>query len=248
MESAFVGKKIIIFKSLRSTNDYCKELLNIQKVPEGIVINASWQSGGRGHGNNSWESAAEQNLTFSIILHPRFLEVSGQFFISMITSLGITDFLKELTSNVFIKWPNDIYIEKNKIAGILTENSVMENRIMDSIVGIGININQTSFDRNIPNPVSLVNIVPAPPPLENCLKNLCNHIDHWYSKLKQGNRTEIQNRYTEQLFRLNEQRLYRDGNKIFRGYIRGVDKFGRLALETETGATRYFGLKEVEFL
>lgn len=248
MENDFVGKEIITFKTLGSTNEYCKKLLNNQEVKEGLVINALWQSAGKGHGNNSWESEAGQNLTFSIILHPLFLEPSGQFFLSMITSLGITDFLKEITGNVLIKWPNDIYIEKNKVAGILIENSVMENRIIDSIIGIGININQVSFGSHIQNPVSVKDIIPDPPSLENCLIRICRKIDYWYSKLRKNRKAEIKAEYTKQLIRLNEQHLYRNENNTFRGYIRGVDDSGRLAVETTKGKTRYFGLKEVEFL
>ncbi len=248
MESDFVGKDIIMFNSLESTNEYCKEMLNNREIPEGTVISARWQSEGKGQGDNSWESSAGENLTFSIILHPLFLNISDQFFISMITSLGIADFLRQFTNNVLIKWPNDIFIGNKKIAGILIENSVMDNKITDSIVGIGININQVSFGSHIPNAISLRSIVPEPPPLDNCLESLCKNIDHWYSMLKQDRKEDIKTKYTDRLFRLNQQHLYRERNKIFKGTVTGVDNFGRLALRTQAGRTRYFGLNEVDFL
>ena len=176
------------------------------------------------------------------------MEPSDQFFLSMVVSLGITDFLKEHTENVFIKWPNDIYIGRKKIAGILIENSLINNRIEDSILGIGININQTSFSSYTPNPVSLKQITGSSTSLNVCLAKLCNQIDYWYYQLEKGYTKEIKSRYTEKLFRLNQKEQYKEGDKIFTAYIRGIDNFGRLGLESENRITRYFGFKEVEFL
>ncbi len=248
MAADFVGKDILIIQCLDSTNDYCKELTLKQTLPEGTVVWAQKQLKGRGHGNSSWESAEGENLTFSIIFHPVFLDPSDQFLLSMIISLGITDFLNEITKNVYIKWPNDIYIDSKKIAGILIENSITDSLISCSIAGIGININQTSFNNNIPNPVSVKQIIGANMDLKKCLSNICRKIDYWYSRLKQDERTLITNCYTQLLYGLNQRKLYRTDNIEINGCIRGIDNFGRLAIETDNGLIRYFGLKEVEFL
>jgi BirA family transcriptional regulator, biotin operon repressor / biotin---[acetyl-CoA-carboxylase] ligase len=248
MERDIVGRDLLIFPSLDSTNDFCRKLLNSQDLQEGTVVWAHHQSKGRGLAGSAWESEEGQNLTFSVILHPFFLKPSDQFYLSMVTSLGITGFLDEFKDNIRIKWPNDIYYDKSKIAGILIENSIMENIITDSIVGIGININQTAFGSHIPNPVSLKLVTGKHHPLKARLESLCEKINHWYFLLKQGKKAEIRNRYTEQLYRLNEKIPFRHNDKVFTGTVRGVDGFGRMALELEDGNTSYFNLKEVEFI
>ncbi len=247
MERDIVGRDLLIFPSLDSTNDSCRKLLNSQDVQEGTVVWAHHQLKGRGLAGSAWESEEGQNLTFSVVLHPLFLKPSDQFYLSMVTSLGITGFLDEFTDNIRIKWPNDIYYDKSKIAGILIENSIMENKITDSILGIGININQTVFGSHIPNPVSLKLVTGQHHPLRAGLESLCEKINHWYLLLMQGKKAEIKNRYTEQLYRLNEKTPFRCNDKVFTGTVRGVDGFGRMALELEDGNTGYFNLKEVEF-
>ncbi|MFO7923289.1 MAG: biotin--[acetyl-CoA-carboxylase] ligase [Bacteroidales bacterium] len=248
MEKRIVGKEILKFSSLDSTNDHCRKIAGTSAIDEGTVVWADKQLMGRGQGSNTWESESGQNLTFSIVLYPRFLEASDQFYLSMVASLGLTDFLKEFMKNIYIKWPNDIYAGDRKIAGILIENSVMENRIDNSILGIGININQDSFPKYIPNPVSLKQITGYRAEPGECLEKICRYTDHWYAMLQKEEKTKIKNRYTKHLYGLDQLNRYRKGETIFKAYIRGVDNFGRLALEDDKGETRYFGLKEVEFL
>jgi BirA family transcriptional regulator, biotin operon repressor / biotin---[acetyl-CoA-carboxylase] ligase len=248
MVNAIVGKRIIRFKSLESTNDYCKNLLARQKVPEGTVIWTRDQSRGRGQGSNTWESGPGKNLTFSVILHPRFLPASEQFGISMIIALGVVEFLDEFIGDVTIKWPNDIYAANKKIAGILIENYIMKNSVTDSIIGVGININQTCFGDHLPNAVSLRSLTSEIHDLEVCLDKACNQIDKWYSILKKGDQSAILNNYTARLFRLNEKHGYISSESEFSGYIRGIDDFGQLIIEDEKGLIRHFGLQEVKFL
>ena len=248
MHQDFVGKNILTLQSLDSTNDYCKQLSENKNVNDGTVVRAISQKRGRGYSNNSWESEGGKNLTFSIILYPDFLDAADQFCISMIVSLGVTDFLKEHISGVFIKWPNDIYVGSSKIAGILIENFIMETNITSSIAGIGLNINQESFGNHLPNPVSLRQITSEKYNLVECLGTVCRKIDWWYNQLKQGETGKIKDHYTNQLLRLNSKHPYKSGNKVFSGYIRGVDNFGRLAMEMENGETTWFGLKQVEFI
>jgi BirA family transcriptional regulator, biotin operon repressor / biotin---[acetyl-CoA-carboxylase] ligase len=248
MVNAIVGKRKIRFKSLDSTNDYCKNLLIRQKVPEGTVIWTLDQSKGRGQGSNIWESGTGKNLTFSVILHPRFLQASEQFGISMIIALGVMEFLDEFIGDVTVKWPNDIYAGNKKIAGILIENYIMENSVTDSIIGVGININQSRFGDHLPNAISLRYLTSRVHDLEICLDKVCNHIDKWYSFLKKGDKAPILNNYTARLFRLNEKHGYKSSESEFSGYIRGIDDFGQLKIEDEKGLVRHFGLQEVKFL
>lgn len=244
----FVGKTLLEFPSLDSTNEHCREMVNTCHVEEGTVIWTRRQLKGRGQGRNQWESEDGMNLTFSIILHPLFLKAPDQFLLSMVISLGITGFLKKQLDNVFIKWPNDIYTGNKKIAGILIESSVMENRIRYSITGIGINVNQTCFSDHLPNPVSIKQVTTRTLSLGDCLDQVCLEIEYWYRLLKQGDDQEIRNLYTRSLLWLNEKHTFRKANTLFRAVLRGVDNFGRLALEDEEGFVSHFGQKEVEFI
>ena len=243
-----VGKTLLEFPSLDSTNEYCRKIAGSQEMTEGTVVWTTSQLKGRGQGKNTWESEDGQNLTFSVFLRPVFMEPAEQFFLSMVASLGIADWLKGHIKSVSIKWPNDIYAGNRKIAGILIENSVIENRINHSIIGIGVNINQTRFGDHLPNPVSLKQITSRSYSLKDALDQICSRIEFWYLGLKRGHRQEIKNHYTSQLLRLNEKHTCRAGGKTYQACIRGVDNFGRLALEDEKGIVRHFGLKEVEFL
>jgi BirA family transcriptional regulator, biotin operon repressor / biotin---[acetyl-CoA-carboxylase] ligase len=244
----FVGKTVLEFPSLDSTNEYCRELVNTSHVEEGTIVWTRRQLKGRGQGRNRWESEDGMNLTFSIILHPRFLEASDQFLLSMAISLGITGFLKKHLDNASIKWPNDIYTGDKKIAGILIESSVMENRIRYSIIGIGINVNQTRFPAHLPNPVSIKLVTGRTLHPGECLEQVCLEIEFWYRRLINGDNQDIRNLYTRELLWLNEKHTFRKDNDCFRAVVRGVDIFGRLALEDEEGFISHFGQKEVEFI
>ncbi len=236
------------FPALGSTNEHSRKIAETKEAEEGTVVWTKHQTRGKGQGTSSWESEDGKNLTFSIILYPLFLEPSDQFLLSMTASVGITCFLEKYLDNLSIKWPNDIYAGSKKIAGILIENSVMENRLIYSIIGAGLNVNQTAFGRNIPNAVSMKQLTNRDYCLEDSLEKISNEILKWYDLLKHGGMQEIKKHYSRKLFRLNENYPFREGNKIFGGRIKGVDDYGRLILETEDGTCRYFVEKEVEFL
>jgi BirA family transcriptional regulator, biotin operon repressor / biotin---[acetyl-CoA-carboxylase] ligase len=248
MHQNFVGKNILEFKSLDSTNDYSRQLIADKDVDDGTVIWTPSQKKGRGYAGNKWESKDGQNLTFSIILRPDFLVAADQFMLSMVISLGIIDFLDEIISNVNIKWPNDIYADNKKIAGILIENFIMETKILNSIIGIGLNINQVSFSKDAVNPISIRQITASRYDLRTCLEKLCEKIDHRYIQLRNGEKANIREHYTSRLMNLNTSCRYSADNFAFTGMIRGVDEFGRLVIETENSGTRHFDLKEVVFL
>ncbi len=150
-----IGSKLFLFESLPSTNSYAAFLLKNEVIPEGAIVSAEYQTTGRGQGSNIWESENGKNLLISIILYPSIIYPASQFLISMALSLGICDFLKRFIPDCSIKWPNDIYVNDDKIAGILIENSIMGDKIESTIAGIGLNINQEKFLSDAPNPVSL---------------------------------------------------------------------------------------------
>ena len=145
-----IGSKLLFFENLPSTNSHAASLLRDNKVSEGAVIYTNYQSAGRGQGGNKWESEENKNLLISIVLFPSMISPADQFLLSMAVSLGICDFLDRYISAISIKWPNDIYVKNDKIAGILIENSIMGDHIENTIAGIGININQEKFMSDAP--------------------------------------------------------------------------------------------------
>ena len=150
-----IGSNLLFFENLPSTNTHAADLLKKNNLPEGTIVYTNYQSAGRGYSGNRWESEDGKNLLISIVLFPSFIKPEDQFYISMAVSLGICDFLKRYIPDCSIKWPNDIYVNNDKIAGILIESSITGNKIEYTIAGIGLNINQEKFISDAPNPVSL---------------------------------------------------------------------------------------------
>jgi BirA family biotin operon repressor/biotin-[acetyl-CoA-carboxylase] ligase len=116
---------------------------------------ADYQTAGRGCGTNRWESERGRNLLFSLLIRPHGLSANRQFHLSMAISLAISETLGQHVGDVSIKWPNDIYWRDGKIAGILIEHTLQGALIKDSIIGVGLNVNQREFRSDAPNPVSL---------------------------------------------------------------------------------------------
>jgi len=151
----FIGKVYIKLNEVNSTNEYAKVLLSKNKPSEGTVIFAHYQTNGKGQFGKTWKSEKGKNLTFSIILYPNFLEAKRAYSLNQAVSLGLKDCIESQKIPVSIKWPNDIYYHDKKLGGLLIENGLVGENINYSIIGIGLNVNQTTFSQEIPNPTSL---------------------------------------------------------------------------------------------
>ena len=141
---------------LESTDSTNKELRRrLDQSGDLTIIAARMQSAGRGQGEHTWHSAPGQNLTFSILLRHRLLKASDALAVTSIMALGIRDYLRSKGIEPWIKWPNDIWVGEKKICGILVENTIHDGTIEFSIVGVGLDLNQTDWPPELPNPVSL---------------------------------------------------------------------------------------------
>jgi BirA family biotin operon repressor/biotin-[acetyl-CoA-carboxylase] ligase len=172
----------------------------------------------------------------------------NQFIISMAISLGICDFLGREIPQCSIKWPNDIYVNNDKIAGILIENSIMGDNIEYSIIGIGLNVNQDIFLSNAPNPVSMKLLTGKVFDLAKCLSHLSEDLDKRYKQVVSENYDLIRNEYNAKLYRLNELMNFRDQEGIFSGRILSVTESGRLQIEKRSGIRREYYFREIEFI
>ena len=232
---------------MSSTNDVATEMLKADTVAEGTIIYAGEQLKGRGQRGNKWISEAGKNLIVSIILYPDFLEAEQQFIISKVISLSIAEFLDAYSDAISIKWPNDIYYKDDKIAGMLIENSLEGNTIRNCIIGAGININQVNFPPEIPNPISLCMINKREYDIVPLLAEFCSICDLWYTRLKEGHLDYIDRKYRNRLYRLNIPGMFNTAKGNVRGRISGVDKFGRIKIETDHGNTVVYGFREIDF-
>ncbi|MCL2414818.1 MAG: biotin--[acetyl-CoA-carboxylase] ligase [Bacteroidales bacterium] len=149
--------KILRLEELDSTNNYAKALIKEGKAEDGQVIYAVSQTAGRGQTSKIWESESGKNLTFSLIIEPKNIEAKDLPLLSQAVFDGIVNYLKTVVNSeeIRIKWPNDIYIGTKKISGILIENTIRDNQILFSVIGVGLNVNQTEFSKNAGNPISL---------------------------------------------------------------------------------------------
>jgi len=248
-KTLFIGKNLIHFLSLDSTNQSALELLSKNKPSDGTVISTYNQLKGRGQIGSKWESEANKNITVSLILYPTFLLAREQFVLNQAISLGVLDFItKYVNNNGKVKWPNDIYIKDNKIGGILIQNSLSNQKIQSTVVGIGLNINQTKFYSEAPNPTSLALESGSTFDLDTILNELCESIERRYLILRSGNYKKLQQDYLNNLYRFMEDALYRDtAGTIFTGRITGIAPNGKLEMNTNKG-TSLFDIKEIEFV
>jgi len=246
----FVGQTIVKLSEVNSTNTYVKELLsNSKPLLDGTVIMADHQFAGRGQNNNVWESKPGENLTFSIYLNPTFLAVNQQFELNKAVCLGIIDYLNLIIGDEFkIKWPNDIYYQDKKIGGILIENITKGYQLKDSVVGIGLNINQKEFGDLNNRASSLSKILHQNYDLDKLLAQICQSIEKRYLQLKAGKLQLLHDDYLKRLFRINELHQYNIENQNFEGIIKGVTPTGRLTLQLLGGKLMDLDLKEVKFI
>ena len=246
----FVGQNFITLKEVGSTNNFLKELLS-KSTPliEGTVIMAENQYAGRGQQQNGWHAEPGKNLTFSLLLKPVFLPVPSQFDLIRVISLGVFDALEPLLGQKLkIKWPNDIYYADYKLGGMLIENIVQGGQIKNSIIGIGLNVNQENFPLHLPNAVSIKQILHTDYDLKTLLSEICRNIEAWYLNLKAGKISLVRNAYLSRLYWLNESRSFKINDNIFTGTIKGVRNSGLLVVQNNNEEELEFSLKEISFV
>jgi BirA family biotin operon repressor/biotin-[acetyl-CoA-carboxylase] ligase len=246
----FVGQAFIDLPQVASTNAYASELLSKSRPAEGTVISTQRQTAGRGQIGSGWESEPDKNISLSAVFYPDFLAAKDQFLLNVFVSLAVFDFVKNCLPDrpVSIKWPNDIYVGTLKIAGILLQNSLINTQIRSTVAGIGININQTAFLTNPPNPTSLRLETGQVFILEEIIPALCEFLEQRYLQLKAGKVVPLQQEYLRQLYRFAVPANYQRANgQLFVGTITGIDEIGRLKLDVG-GTPEVFDLKEIRFI
>ena len=214
------------------------------------VVAAVNQTAGRGQRGNRWISAPGDNLTFSLLLKPERLPAREVMAITCLATLTVRDTLRGEGVPAVIKWPNDIYVGKRKICGMLVENGLAGPDIAWSVVGIGINLNQTQFPGEVLNPISLKRLTGRSYALEPFLEKVCGELEKRLPELdSREGRDGLREAYERDLFQKDSPATYRDlaTGEEFSGIIRGITPEGLLRVEAE-GHERTFGFKEVGYI
>ena len=209
------------------------------------VVVADYQTAGRGCGTNKWESERGKNLLFSILFHPTEIPVNKQFVVSMAVANSIAAVVAKYVEKrtVSVKWPNDIYAGDKKICGILIENRLQGGVIKDSIIGVGLNVNQLCFVSDAPNPVSMANITGRQFDREQLLQELLEAFQQEWADLE-----GVRERYLQQLYRRKGFFRYRDVYGECTAEIVTVEADGHLVLQDVDGRTNRYAFKEIQFV
>ena len=254
-----IGRPFIELQSIDSTNKYAMALIHGEQLPQGqgeaqhgTTIFSHEQTAGKGQRGKKWSSEKESNIALSILLNPFPLRVQEQFQLSVCIAVSVYEFFSSYAGDeTKIKWPNDIYWRDRKTGGILIENIVRSSQSATgnwqwAIVGIGININQTSFSADLLNPVSLKQITGKEFNPVELAKELCTIIERNYQQLTEGKFGKLFNFYQDHLYKKDEKVKLKKDNRIFETIIKGVSKQGQLI--TLLSVEERFDFGEVEWV
>jgi len=240
--------KYIHLEQIDSTNAYLQRQQSEHDI-RNWVVSADEQTAGKGMGSNGWESEVGKNLTFSLALDMGFLPAERQFLLSEAVPLGIIEVLDTLlpSEKLSIKWPNDIYFENRKLAGILINSTIKANMMDVSIIGIGLNVNQMQFQDWPTHPISLKMVTGKEYDLKPLLEQIAERILIKVQQL-QSTPTSIEKDYLKRLFRYRTWADYEVEGKVLRLFMTGIDSFGRLQLLDTENKPYCFDIKEIRFI
>ena len=245
MKQALFGKEIIHLSNIDSTNNFAAKLLSENLCQNGAVIMADVQTEGKGQRGNIWLSESGKNLLSSFVFKPDNLSVENQIALTWATSLSLLETLRKFNIEALIKWPNDVFVGGKKIAGILIENQLQGTQISCSIIGIGLNLNQTFFeDLNATSLLLETNQIVEP---RTILNLLAHEMNEQFQLIYSSNFEILKTEYENNLFQMNELKSYEDEFGVFVGKIIGTTEEGKILIE-KSNAIQSYGLKEVAFL
>jgi BirA family transcriptional regulator, biotin operon repressor / biotin---[acetyl-CoA-carboxylase] ligase len=239
------GKQLIELRTAESTNKTAAEMLQRSELRHGAVILAHEQTAGQGQRGRSWFSHIDDDLTFSIVLFPDDLRAEHQFILSKIAALAVYEVVSSVVKgDVRIKWPNDILVERRKIAGILIQNDVIGEMVSCAVIGIGLNVNSTRFDEGL-MATSMELECGYSVDRWKLLEGICERAEAFYDTWRKGD--DLAAEFASRLWaRGRWAEMILDGVSITARPV-DVDQAGRLILEMEDGEVRAFGLDKVRF-
>ena len=240
---------IIKLDAIDSTNSYLKKIILEKDISDYTIVTANFQTEGKGQLGYMWESEDSKNLLCSIYKKDLGIKVEDQFVISMLVSLSIIRTLEKLNlPKLYIKWPNDIMSDNKKICGILVENMVKQNSIKESVIGIGLNVNQDTF-KNLPNATSIKKIKGVAFNIDELLNDLVNNIKKQFIDFNQSKIDLVFRQYEDVLYRINIPSTFKNSEgDVFTGFIKGVNNLGRLKVLLEDNLTKSYSIKDISLM
>ncbi len=242
--------RIIKLNATQSTNTYLRQLSQDEPLVDFTVVTANFQTQGKGQMGAKWQSQASQNLMFSVFKDLKELLVEHNFYISIVVALALINTLDELEiEDLSIKWPNDILSGEKKICGVLIENVIKGQGISSSIIGVGLNVNQTQFD-NLPQASSLKSLTGKTYDLDDVLYKFLQQLTYFFKLLEAENYSYLKKTYEALLFRKGKKAQFKDKHGlVFYGEIVSVSNLGQLQIRVEqTNEIKTFEKKEVTFI
>ena len=240
--------KLIKLDAIDSTNEFLKGLSNKQELENFTVVTAENQTKGKGQMGAVWASEVGKNLILSVLVKDFLSDICQIYDLNIIASLAVIDALEWYNiPNLSIKWPNDIMSDNKKIGGILIENSIKSDGTIVSIVGLGLNVNQTNFE-NLPKASSLSVICNLKFNKEDLLFSIIDNIERKVSVGKQNSDT-FWTDYSNKLFKKGVPMPFSDqNNQNFMGIIQGITAIGKLEILLEDDSVAEFDIKEIQML
>ena len=251
------GLPFIELQSVDSTNNYARNLLHEGLAQHGTAIFSHEQVSGKGQRDKVWSSDKGSNVILSLVVNPQPLLLTQQFQLSACAAVAVHEFFTKYAGEaVKIKWPNDLYWQDRKAGGILIESLVGSRELGDStsslaqwkwsIIGMGININQTAFPSYIPNPVSLKQITGKNFDTVVLAKEICGTLNNKFDELMKGGFNNIYAQYLTQLYKINSTVKLKKGSRVFEAVIKNVNMAGQLVVHHSIEEVFNFG--EIEWM
>ncbi|MFA9195504.1 biotin--[acetyl-CoA-carboxylase] ligase [Flavobacterium sp. FBOR7N2.3] len=240
--------KLIKLDAIDSTNDFLKGLSNTQELENYTVVTAENQTKGKGQMGAVWNSEKSKNLIMSVFVKDLLVSVDEIYQLNVATALAVIQVLKTFDiQNLSIKWPNDIMSANFKLAGILIENSFKSDGTITTIIGIGLNVNQTNFD-NLPKASSMAVVANSTFDKDQLVVLIIERLKVNFELLA-SNSQILWDSYMELLFKKEVPMPFSiDNGKPFMAIIKGVSTNGKLILLLENDAIVEYGLKEIQML
>lgn len=229
-----IGFPFVELQSVDSTNNYARNLLHEGLAQHGMALFTHEQLAGKGQRGRIWSSDKGSNVILSLIVNPQSLLLSQQFQLSVCVAVSVHElFMKFAGVDTKIKWPNDLYWQDRKAGGILIESVVGSRESGSSswdwsIIGVGININQTAFPTYLSNPVSLKQITGENFDAVVLAKELCIIMNQKFDELMNSGFENIYAQYLTHLYKINATVKLRKDNRVFEAVIKGVNRAGQL--------------------
>ncbi|MBK9758636.1 MAG: biotin--[acetyl-CoA-carboxylase] ligase [Flavobacteriales bacterium] len=253
MRTRIIGQEFIELDTVDSTNKYAAELLTKKKAAHGTVILAHEQTMGRGQRGRIWRTSKGLDIATSVVLVPIGLVAQEQFVLSKIAALAVHDVVAEAmlvsvgrsADRVRIKWPNDVLVDRRKVAGILISNEVLGGQVISSVLGIGINVNSSDLDADF-NATSLRMETGIELDRMRIVEHLCQRLEHWLD-IHATSPQPIHAKYAELLWHKGRFTDFELDGLPFSARPMDVDPEGRLMVEDENGAVKAYGLERLRF-